>query len=97
LPVAVFGNSSTNSTQRGYLNGTSRSFTYALISCASASVARDGSFSTTKAFGLSSPSASREPTTAASSTIGCDATADSTSKGETYCPLTFIMSSERPA
>src|SRR5690606_17078565 len=47
LPVAVFGNSSTNSTQRGYLNGASWSFTYDRSSSASAGAAFPGSFSTT--------------------------------------------------
>src|SRR5579884_2614654 len=60
------------------------------------SLAFSGFFRTTKAFGLMSFCSSCQPTTAASSTSGCDDKAASTSNGETYIPETFNMSSARP-
>src|SRR6185312_14441199 len=89
FPVAVFGRSLRNSIQRGYLYGASFAWT-------SASFAFSGALSTTKAFGLISFCSSFQPTTAASSTSGCEDSAASTSKGETYMPDTFNMSSWRP-
>src|SRR5438128_9410987 len=93
FPVAVLGRPSTNSTQRGYLNGASRSLTKR---CSSSEEACEPGLSTTNAFGLSSWFSSLCATTAASSTEGCATSADSTSAGETHCPPALIMSSERP-
>src|SRR5579884_238405 len=96
LPVAVFGRSFRNSIQRGYLYGASLDFTCSCSARMSASLAFSGFFRTTKAFGLMSFCSSCQPTTAASSTSGCDDKAASTSNGETYIPETFNMSSARP-
>ena len=46
--------------------------------------------------GFTSFCSSFQPTTAASSTSGCEDSAASTSNGETYMPETFSMSSARP-
>src|SRR5262249_31707056 len=97
FPVAVLGSSATKSTRRGYLCGASVVFTCCCSSSASASEGSRPCWSTTKACGLTSPSASSWPTTAASSTAGCAISAASTSTGETHWPLTLSMSSERPA
>ena len=72
LPVAVFGSSLRNSIQRGYLNGASFALTCSCSARTSASLALSGDLSTTKAFGLISFCSSFQPTTAASSTSGCD-------------------------
>src|SRR5712664_59357 len=88
FPVAVFGSASTNSTQRGYLNGARRSLTKR---CSSSEVARAPGFRTTKALGLSSWFSSLCATTAASSTDGCATRADSTSAGDTHWPPALIM------
>ena len=76
-----------------YLYGANLSFTKALRS---SSLACAPSLSTTKALVLVSPSVSTTPMTAASSTVGCWTSVASTSKGETYIPLTLSMSSLRP-
>src|SRR5262245_39550064 len=96
LPVAVLGSSATNSIQRGYLKGARRSFTCCLSASASASLGSTPGRVTTKAFGLIKVCSSSAPITAASSTSGWVTRAASTSNGETYIPLTFSMSSERP-
>src|SRR5882672_964003 len=97
FPVAVFGSSSTNTIQRGYLYGARRSFTNALSSASSAGLARWPRASTTNASGFTSSSLSSAPTTPASTTAGCSASALSTSAGDTHMPLALIMSSVRPA
>ncbi len=51
---------------------------------------------TTKATVISSPAASRAPTTAASSTSGCSMSTLSTSAGDTQMPPALIMSLLRP-
>src|SRR5262245_15997604 len=68
FPVAVLGSSGTNSTQRGYLYGASRSLTCCLRASASAGVPWTPGFVTPKALGLISCASSGMPTTAASST-----------------------------
>src|SRR5262249_1227522 len=94
LPVAVLGSSAMNSISGGYLYGASLSFTKAF---SSASVAAAPGLSTTNALVLVRPSASGLPIIAASSTAGCCISVASTSKGDTNMPLTFTMSSLRPA
>src|SRR5439155_27026173 len=97
LPVAVFGSSSTNSIQRGYLYGAIRVFTNSLSSSASASFGFWPCFNRTNARGLVSSSLSLAPTTPHSSTAGCSISAASTSAGETHWPETLSMSSARPS
>src|SRR5947199_75368 len=94
---AVFGSSSTNTIQRGYLYGARRSFTNALSSASSVGLAEGPRASTTNASGFTSSSLSSAPTTPASTTAGCSASALSTSAGDTHMPPALIMSSVRPA
>jgi hypothetical protein len=82
---------------RGYLNGASRSFTKACSAASSGAPAGSPGFRITKALVLVRPSASGVPITAHSSTAGCCASMASTSKGDTYTPLTLSMLSLRPA
>src|SRR5262249_11910851 len=83
LPVAVFGRSGRNSTQRGYLCGASLLLT---CSCKVFFSESDGvwpGLSTTNALGLVSLFSTSAPTTAASSTESCETSPASTSAGET--------------
>src|SRR5690606_28197751 len=97
LPVAVLGSSAMNSTCRGYLCGASRCLTKDCSSEASASSPARPALRTTNALVRVRPFSSSTPITAASSTASCWTSVASTSKGETYWPLTLSMSSLRPA
>src|SRR5207244_13032086 len=97
FPAAFFGSSGTNSIQRGYLYGVIRPFTNALSSSASSALGVRSFLSSTNARGFTRSSLSFAPTTPHSSTAGCSMSAASTSAGETHCPETFSMSSERPS
>src|SRR3984893_1787923 len=70
FPLAVFGSSSINSIQRGYLNGARRCLVNSINSLAKSGQAHAGSRSTQNAFGLISSFSSGAPITAASMTVG---------------------------
>src|SRR5919106_1038690 len=93
LPVAVLGSWSTTSTRRGRLNAAIPPRQWASMPAGGATCPARG---TRKATVTSSPSASRPPTTAASSTSGCSTRTLSTSAGDTQMPPALIMSLLRP-
>src|SRR3954464_1609865 len=95
FPVAVIGNESTTSIQRGYFHGPIFCLTCSFSDSYRPSLLQSGR-NTTKAFGFNNPSASASGTTAACSTAGCTISALSTSNGETQMPDTLNMSSARP-
>src|SRR5690348_7620920 len=93
FPVAVFGRSSTKTTERGALKCASPSRHHAIRAASSAGFP---SWTTTTATGLSRPFASGRPTTATSRTDSCSRSRASTSPGDTQMPPAFNMSPLRP-
>ena len=96
MALRVFGRASVNRMAAGRNDLPSRSATRSASSDRSSDDSEAPSTSTTKPHRTSPFTSSGTPTAAASTTDGCDTSADSTSAGPSRFPASLIVSSLRP-